>query len=108
MTPIREAHAPLPQIDERSAPERPAPTHLPGREAPSAFAAVMQRFSKEADRGEATVHRVLDAARHAVPLDPASLLALQAGIYRYGETMDLAARIVDKVSGGAKTILQGS
>ena len=35
------------------------------------------------------------------------LLALQAGIYRYGETVDLAARLVDKASSGVKTVIQG-
>jgi hypothetical protein len=50
---------------------------------------------------------VLAAGRGNVPLDPTSLLALQAGIYRYGETMDLAAQLVDKASTGVKTIVQG-
>jgi hypothetical protein len=40
-------------------------------------------------------------------LDAGSLLALQAGIYRYGETIDLAARLVDKASSSVKTVVQG-
>jgi hypothetical protein len=64
-------------------------------------------FASEADRGEASVHGVLAAGRANVPLDPTSLLALQADIYRYGETMDLAAQLVDKASTGLKTIVQG-
>ena len=47
------------------------------------------------------------AARRLAAVDPTSLLALQAGIYRYGETMDLAARLVDKASSGVKTVVQG-
>lgn len=77
------------------------------QEAPSAFARLVRGLSGEADRGEASVRRVLDAGRRGVPLDPTSLLALQAGIYRYGETMDLAARLVDKASSGVKTVVQG-
>jgi hypothetical protein len=64
-------------------------------------------LAHEADRGEATVHGVLDASGRGVTLDSTHLLALQAGIYRYGETMDLAARLVDKASSGVKTVIQG-
>jgi hypothetical protein len=53
------------------------------------------------------VRSVLDPARQAVPLGAPALLALQAGIYRYGETMDLAARLVDKASSAVKTVVQG-
>jgi hypothetical protein len=35
------------------------------------------------------------------------LIALQAGIYRYGETVDLAAKLVDKAGTDVKTVLQG-
>jgi len=35
------------------------------------------------------------------------LLALQAGIYRYGETIDLAAKLVDKAGTDVRTVLQG-
>jgi hypothetical protein len=35
------------------------------------------------------------------------LLALQAGIYRYGETIDLAAQLVEKASTAVKTVVQG-
>ena len=85
------------------------PAHGPVRDKGQAspFALLMRTFSREADRGESTVHRVLSAAAGSVPLDPTSLLALQAGIYRYGETMDLAARLVDKASSGVKSVLQG-
>ena len=40
-------------------------------------------------------------------LGPAELLALQAGIYRYSEAVDLAAKLVDRVSSGVKTVIQG-
>jgi hypothetical protein len=50
---------------------------------------------------------ILNPAHAKAPLDPTTLLALQAGIYRYGETMDLAARLVDKASGAVKTVVQG-
>ena len=43
-----------------------------------------------------------------VALDlPQSLLALQAGVYRYGESLHLAAPLIDKASSAVKTVVQG-
>jgi len=39
-------------------------------------------------------------------MDPADLIALQAGVYRYGEAVDLASRLIDRVTSGVKTIVQ--
>jgi hypothetical protein len=107
MAAIRELSSPLPRTP--SAPLRPpnAPANAAHGEGPSPFARLVRGFAGEADRGEASMKRVLAAGRANVPLDPTSLLALQAGIYRYGETMDLAAQLVDKASTGVKTIVQG-
>jgi hypothetical protein len=52
------------------------------------------------------VRNVLSAGG-ARDLGPSELLALQAGIYRYGETVDLAAKLVDKVGTDIRTVLQG-
>ena len=40
-------------------------------------------------------------------LGPEQLLALQAGVYRYSEAVDLAAKLVDRASNGLKTVVQG-
>jgi len=88
------------------APAPPAAVPTPRGDEPSAFARLVRGFAHEADRGEATVRSVLEP-RTAVALDAPHLLALQAGIYRYGETMDLAARLVDKASSAVKTVVQG-
>jgi hypothetical protein len=107
MTAIRESPhavaAPSPQRrDERAVPLR---ADVP--DAPSPFGQLVRGLARESDRGEATIRGVLDPGRAAVAHDPASLLALQAGIYRYGETVDLAAKLVDKASSSVKTVLQG-
>jgi len=109
MMPIREL--PYAPVAPPTAPARatPAPTReaAHGAGEPSPFAALVHGFAREADRGEATMRGVLGPARGSLPMDTRSLLALQAGIYRYGETMDLAARLVDKASSGVKTVVQG-
>jgi hypothetical protein len=40
-------------------------------------------------------------------LVPSELLALQAGVYRYSEAVDLASKLIDKTSNGVKTIISG-
>lgn len=47
------------------------------------------------------------ASRSGRDLDASELLALQAGVYRYSEAVDLAAKLVDRASSGVKTVLQG-
>jgi hypothetical protein len=82
----------------------PSAAHSPSA-APSPFADVVRALGHEAERGEATVRAVLSAG--AGNLGPSELLALQAGIYRYGETVDLAAKLVDKAGTDVRTVLQG-
>ena len=47
------------------------------------------------------------ASRSGRDLGAGELLALQAGVYRYSEAVDLAAKLVDRASSGVKTVLQG-
>ena len=41
-------------------------------------------------------------------LSSGDLIALQAGVYRYVEVVDLASKLVDRVTQSAKTITQGN
>jgi hypothetical protein len=61
----------------------------------------------EVQRGEALVHHAIDSASGG-DLDPAQLIALQAGVYRYAEAVDLASRLVDHATTGLKTVIQGT
>jgi hypothetical protein len=40
-------------------------------------------------------------------MDPGTLIALQAGIYRYSEAIDLTAKVVDRATSAVRTVLQG-
>ncbi len=71
--------------------------------------------------GEATFLRALRGVGHAVDggealiasaahgnlggLDSVQLIALQAGIYRYSEAVDLVAKLVDRASNAVKTVI---
>jgi hypothetical protein len=71
----------------------------------SPFGQMLRALGREVDRGEATVKRVLSPA--GAEMSPGELLALQAGIYRYSEAVDLSAKLVDRATSGLKTVLQG-
>jgi hypothetical protein len=101
-------------IADRPLPESPTgepEVHAPAarvRAAPSSpFVQVMRALGHEAERGEALVRSVLQASGAGQAFGPTELIALQAGIYRYGETVDLAAKLVDKAGTDVKTVLQG-
>jgi hypothetical protein len=100
---IRSSEASTPRATE--APSADGPSHPPRDPSagPSPFAKVLSRLGGEIDRGEATVQAALHGAKTD---DPAALLALQAGIYRYVEAVDLAAKLVDRAAGAVKTTLQ--
>jgi hypothetical protein len=88
-------------------PEPPMP-HDPAHGSASAFAAVLQSLAHEVQGGESLARSALGAARAGRALGPAELIALQAGIYRYGDAVDLASRLVDRATAAVKTVMQGS
>jgi hypothetical protein len=95
----------------------PAEKHLgprPGRQEkkeeepspePTPFARLLHGLGREVDRGELMMKRALGAGRGE--LGPGELLALQAGVYRYSEAVDLSAKLVDRATSGVKTVIQG-
>ena len=83
------------------------PGHGGVRDAPSPFALLLQSLGREVHQGESLVRSALGAARGGHDLDAGDLIALQAGVYRYGEAVDLASRLVDRATSAVKTVLQG-
>jgi hypothetical protein len=72
---------------------------------PSLFHKMLHGIGHEVERGEATVRGALHSGG---AMGTAELLALQAGVYRYSEAVDLAAKLVDRASSAVKTVVQGS
>jgi hypothetical protein len=83
----------------------PAPSSTDAPEGPSAFAIVLAGLGREVSGGEALVRRA-ETCR-AGDLGAPDLLALQAGVCRYGEAVDLAARLIDQARGTVKTVVEG-
>ncbi|HMJ09827.1 MAG TPA: hypothetical protein VK524_00405, partial [Polyangiaceae bacterium] len=79
---------------------------IPGPErAGQPFSEVLGQLGRSLDSGERLVQRALSGAG---ALDSAQLIALQAGIYRYTEAVDLAAKLVDRAGTVVRTTLQSS
>ena len=98
---LRESRPPrLPKVDvPASPPPEPKATHEP-----SPFAKLVAGLGNEVNRGEQTM---MQAMHGGGAMGPDQLLALQAGVYRYSEAVDLAAKLVDRASNGLKTVVQG-
>jgi len=71
------------------------------------FALLLRGDGLEVQHGESVVRDAVAAARVGRTLAPAELIALQAGVYRYSEAVDLAARLIDRATNGLKTVVQG-
>jgi hypothetical protein len=70
------------------------------------FRGALGALARQIDDGEKLVKRALSPG--AGRLGAGDLIALQAGIYRYSEAVDLAAKLVDRAGSAIRTTLQGS
>lgn len=68
------------------------------------FKDVLDGLTTRIDQGEKLVQQMSVSPGGD---DASRLIALQVGIYRYSEAIDLSAKLVDKASSAVKTTLQG-
>lgn len=94
-----ERPLPDPVSPPRVEPPPPAEPRSPG----SSFARVFQGLGRAVDGGEALVASAYRG--NLGGLDSAQLIALQAGIYRYTEAVDLLAKLVDRTATAVKTVV---
>jgi hypothetical protein len=73
--------------------------------APSAFGRLLRGLGQELDRGEAVTAKAIRGGSGA-GMSPEALIALQAGIYRYSEAVDLVTKLVDRATQAVKTTIQ--
>ena len=55
---------------------------------------------------QARMDRILALAASGRTFSPAELLSLQAGVAEASQTVDLAGKVLDRISGGVRTLLQ--
>lgn len=87
-------------------PVEPAAPHagrVPESAGHGSFGRVLGRLGSAVDRGEALIARA--AHGNLGGLDSAQLIALQAGIYRYSEAVDLLAKLVDRASNAVRSVI---
>ena len=98
---------------EAAFPHRAAPT-AEGPETPASkrelggvpFSQLLAGLGRELDRGEALAERAIHGGGAGGGMSPQALIALQAGIYRYSEAVDLVTKLVDRGTQAVKTTLQ--
>jgi hypothetical protein len=102
--PIVVAHdaGAAPSVDDAGAASARDPS------APPSFAGLLRGLGREVDHGESTLRKALASPRSAANLGPAELIALQAGVYRYSEAIDLTSRLVDRATSAVRTVVQGN
>ncbi|HEY3233203.1 MAG TPA: hypothetical protein VGJ84_00710 [Polyangiaceae bacterium] len=98
----------LEKIGSANAPAVPEPESseaaAPQGSASAPFATFVSRLGKELDRGEHMMSRVISGSGLG-QLGPADLIALQAGVYRYSEAVDLATRFIDRLTSSVRVTL---
>ncbi len=85
-----------------------AASATPARPEGPSFGQVLRAIGEETRKGEALVERAVRAGTCGRELSPGDLIALQAGVYRWVEVVDLASKLVDRVAQAAKTVTQGN
>jgi hypothetical protein len=98
---VQNPTPPSPLGEATPLPVDSTPSVVPSR---SEFATVFDRLMTRIDQGEALVARV-ERARGS--FDATELIAVQAGIYRYSEAVELASKLVDRLGSAIKVTLQG-
>jgi hypothetical protein len=98
-----EAVAPYTPEPETPPAADPATATHEGR---SPFAKVLRGLGRELDRGEALAEQAIRGGASSSGMSPQALIALQAGIYRYSEAVDLVTKLVDRATQAVKTTLQ--
>ncbi|MBX3183347.1 MAG: hypothetical protein KIT72_03730 [Polyangiaceae bacterium] len=96
--------APVPVANAATPPSTAAAS---GPEPSERFKEALSALGSEIDRGEKLVKRSLSGAAMS-GLGAGDLIALQAGIYRYSESVDLAGKLVDRAGNAVRTTLQSS
>ena len=98
-----EARA-APAIRTESSPISPSPSRPPIQADHGDFKRVFERLAKEVDRGERVVRIALRGNPYAD--DTKGMIALQAGVYKYVEAVELCTKLVDRSANAVKTTLQ--
>lgn len=71
----------------------------------TSFADALRDAATSLSEGQTRIDRAIRRGTRG-ETDPGHLLALQAGVYRYTQELELASKLVDKATGALKQTLQ--
>jgi hypothetical protein len=100
-------------LDERmAAGPRPPPVRAEtarGAAAPAAAAPAAvgraRAWLERVARAESEIDALLEAAARGKTFSPGELLALEAGVFRYAQTVEIVSRVTDRLVGAVKQTL---
>lgn len=94
------------QVDVSSAPAGGAQSRR-SQDSPAttSFADALRGAASSLSEGQTRIDRAIRRGSRG-ETDPGHLLALQAGVYRYTQELELASKLVDKATGALKQTLQ--
>jgi len=84
--------------------EVPSSARAPPVDGPSPFERLARELSAAIDGGDRL--SIEASSGRYEQMDAATLIALQAGIYRYSEAVDLCAKLVDRTASATRTVLE--
>lgn len=94
---------------ETLAAEAARPEHAENTDAastePSTFQKVMTGVGNELNHGEAVMRSVMHSG--GADMSMGDILVLQANVYQYTQTVDLASHLVEQGTNATKTVVQG-
>jgi hypothetical protein len=91
-------------------PPAPTPSQAPAAgaatsQAPSPLARGLGQALAGAAAGEARLDAILEAAARGKTFTPTELLAMQATVFRYSQTVEVLSRVTDRLVGAVKQTL---
>lgn len=89
----------------RSATQVTDPNKVQGKQKVETSLGVQKMF-RDIEHGQNQMEAVLREAMSGRKFNPQELLALQAGVYRYAQELELASKVVEKATTGVKDTLK--
>lgn len=71
----------------------------------SSFRDALRDAARSIASGEATIDHAVARLSHGRSMTPEELIALQATVYRHASEVEMAAKLVDKLTGAVRTAL---
>jgi len=71
-----------------------------------ALAEALHDAARSLHQGQRMIDSVIRAARAGRVFSPEELLAVQAGVYRYSQELEIASKLVDKATAAVRQTLQ--